>query len=228
MNTLASIIPAGSQRLAAALAPQPVDARTLFHPVEHALRDAPADLAQPASGAWIGIDPELADYGVSNAVARLCLGAIQQRLPQWGCTRADGSVVFGREFYARSAREVEAKPVFLMMIGGTQCGADSGPGISWPMSCHATWIPGVARWVVTASADGTDLWGCADIAIGSFRGTDICAGAGRVIRRDWRRDWTGVGQAPWAICSTAGLWMRPRRSRGARRCGGGAGMCEVR
>ena len=138
-------------------------------------------------------------------MARLCLGAIQQRLPQWGCTRADGSVVFGREFYARSAREVEAKPVVLFMLSGTQCGADSGPGISWPMSCHATWIPGVARWVVTASADGTDLWGCADIAIGSFRGTDICAGAGRVIRRDWRRDWTGYGQAPWAYLFDAGF-----------------------
>ena len=106
MNKLASIISAGPRRLAAAVAPQPVDARTLFHPVEHALlrqffklralRDAPADLAQPASEAWIGIDPELAEYGVADAVARLCLGAIRQRLPQWGCTRADGSVVFGR------------------------------------------------------------------------------------------------------------------------------------
>lgn len=147
MNKLAGIIPAGPRRLAAALAPQSVDARTLFHPVAHALlrqffklralRDAPADLTQPSSGAWIGIDPALADYGVSNAVARLCLGAIRQRLPQWGAASADG----------RS---------------------------------------------------------CADIAIGSFRGTDIRAGAGRVIRRDWRRDWTGVGQAPWAYLFDAG------------------------
>lgn len=211
MNKLPSIIPVDSHRLAAAVVPQPVDARTLFHPVEHALlrqffklkarRDAPKDLAQPASGAWIGIDPGLSEYGVENAVARLCLGAIQQRLPQWGCTRADGSVVFGRAFHARSAREVEAKPVYLFTLNW----ADSGPGVCWPMAYHATWIPGYARWVVTASADGDDLWGCADIAIGSFRGTDIREGAGQVIRRDWRRNWTGYDQAPWAYLFDTGF-----------------------
>lgn len=211
MNKLASIIPAGPQRLAAAVAPQPVDARTLFHPVEHALlrqlfklrplRAAPVDLVQPASGEWIGIDPELSEYGLENAVARLCLAAIQQRLPQWGCTRADGSVVFGRGFTARSEREVEAKPVYLFTLNW----ADSAPGMSWPVSYHATWIPGYARWVVTASADGTDAWGCADLAVGWFRGTDIRLGAGRVIRREWRRAWREWGQAPWAYLFDSGF-----------------------
>lgn len=59
MTKLASITPANPARLAAAAARQPVDARTLFHPVEHALlrqffklrplRGAPVDVDQPAS-----------------------------------------------------------------------------------------------------------------------------------------------------------------------------------
>lgn len=212
MHKLASITPATPARAAAASAAQVVSVKRLFHPVEHAilrqffkrppLKDAPQDLAQPEDAAWVGIDRDLdSEVALPNAVARLCLGPIQSRLPQWGCTRADGTVVFGRAFHARSEREVEAIPVYLFTLNW----ADSGPGMSWPVAYHATWVPGYSRWVVTASADGTDAWGCEDLAVGWFRGTDIVRGAGRVIRREWRAAYRGWDQAPWAYLFGSGL-----------------------
>ena len=218
MENLFSIAPLGPARAAAGAAAVPSNPKSLFHPVEHAIlrqffrlrprRSDPQQLFQPAmpksdaaAPPYIGIDPCLDEHGLENAVARLCLGAIQQRLPQWGAVHADGRIVLGRNRYARTERAIEPKPVYLFMINW----ADSGPGFSWPVAYHATWIPGYGRWVVTGSADSPDVWGCTDIAIGWFRGTDIRAGAGRVIRSEWRKAYTGYDQAPWAYLFGSGL-----------------------
>ena len=219
MNDLISITPKDPARVAAAVAGTQADAKALFHPVEHALlrqffglralKGSPADLSQPLNDGdeeeitppYIGIDSRLESYGLENAVARLCLGAIQHRLPQWGCVNKDGTVLLNRKDYARVAHAVEAKPVFLFELNW----ADSGPGYSWPTSYYATFIPGYARWVVTASADGPDFWGCADIAIGHFRGQDIRAGAGRVVRSEWRKGFKEYDQSPWAYLFSDGL-----------------------
>ena len=218
MNDLISITPKDPARVAAAVAGTTVDARALFHPVEHAilrqyfglraLKSAPADLTQPLNEddaedtpPYIGIDRRLEYFGLENAVARLCLGAIQHRLPQWACFSKDGTLAFNRKGYARVAHAVEAKPVFLFELNW----ADSGPGFSWPTSYYATFIPGYARGVVTGSNDGPDVWGCADIAIGHFRGNDIRAGAGRVIRRDWRKGFHEYDQSPWEYLFSDGL-----------------------
>lgn len=98
----------------------------LFHPVEDAIlrqflklkprRSALPDLIETPTASSIGIDPELTCCGLENAVARLCLNAIQDRLPQWFCTRGDGTRLVGRARYARTMRAVEAMPVHLMTI----------------------------------------------------------------------------------------------------------------
>ena len=217
MSELISIAPRDPQRVAAALGGRSADPAALFHPVEHVIlrqffglrarKSDPADLNQreaPQFGeppVYIGIDAGLEEYGLENAVARICLGAIQDRLPQWACVHGDGRAEFNRDGYARREHAVEAKPVFLFEINW----ADSGPGFSWPVAYWATFIPGYARWVVAASADGPDVWGCADIALGHFRGPNICECAGRLIRKDWRRASKGWDQAPWAYLFGEGL-----------------------
>ena len=138
---------------------------------------------------------------LERARSHLCLGAIQQRLPQWGAVHADGTVLLARNRYPRSERPIEPKPVFLFEINW----ADSEPGFSWPVAYHVTWIPGYERWVVTGSADSPDVWGCTDIDIGWFRGTDIRAGAGRVLRKAWRAVNKEYDQAPWVYLFGSGL-----------------------
>ncbi|MEK9720978.1 MAG: hypothetical protein VW257_08025, partial [Quisquiliibacterium sp.] len=120
---------------------------------------------------------------VCNAVARICLNSRQRRLPQWALVR-DGEVTLARSYDARRGVGLELAPQFLFMLNW----ADSGPGFSWPESYHATFLPGFNRWVVTMSVDSTDVWGCTDLAIGSFpSGSDIVRSSGRVIIRYWRK-----------------------------------------
>lgn len=216
MNEPISIAPGDSRRVAAAAAGNATDLAALFHPVEHAilrkffglcaLPSDPADLNQletQAFGepAYIGIDAALDEFGVENAVARICLGAIQERLPQWSCLRADGTLALNRRSYKRREHVVVAKPLFLFEINW----ADSGPGFSWPVAYWATFVPGYARWVVTASADGPDVWGCADIAIGHFSGQNIGEGAGQVIRKEWQKLYSCHDQTPWVELFSEGL-----------------------
>ena len=217
MSNLISITPKDPARVAATTKDASANLASLFHPVEHAIlrkffrmrarKSDPVDLSQrpkPGFGeppGYIGIDTELSEFQLENAVARICLGAIQERLPQWGCLRDDGTLALNRKGYTRREHAVETKPVFLFEINW----ADSGPGFSWPVAYWATFIPGYARWVVTGSADGPDVWGCADIALGHFRGQDIRAGAGQVLRRDWRRAYKEYDQSPWAYLFGEGL-----------------------
>jgi hypothetical protein len=43
--------------------------------------------------------------------------------------------------------------------------AMGGPGYPWPESYHVTYIPGLEKFIVTASRDGADAFGCADHAL---------------------------------------------------------------
>jgi hypothetical protein len=81
--------------------------------------------------------------------------------------------------------------------------ADSGPGISWPEDYYATFVPGFERFVVTASMDGTDMWGVTDLAIGSFAGSvDLRAGVESVIFAWWSAQ---NREEPWAYVWGEGL-----------------------
>jgi hypothetical protein len=76
--------------------------------------------------------------------------------------------------------------------------ADPGPGFSWPEAYHLVYVPGYQRWVVTASQDGDDAWGCTDQAIGYFGGGgDRLARTGAVIRAYWQRRRSENESGPW-------------------------------
>ena len=113
MSNLISITPKDPARVAAATKVAGANLASLFHPVEHAIlrkffrmrprKSDPADLGQPSKPgfgeppAYIGIDTGLPEFELENAVARICLGAIQERLPQWSCLRDDGSLGLNRK-----------------------------------------------------------------------------------------------------------------------------------
>lgn len=143
---------------------------------------------------------KLSSYGTANAVARLLLSRIQSRLPQWGVTR-NGEVVLSRQHRRAKTRQVDPLPQFLFEINW----ADSGPGFSWPESYHVAYVPGFERFVVTASFDGTDLWGYTDLAIGWFpEGTDRIEGAKRVVL-DWWGESRDHDYEAWADFLGPGL-----------------------
>ena len=110
-----------------------------------------------------------ADYtdhetALANAVARIALNAIADRLPQWMASKTSGEVVFGRKHQPRRGLTVDPLPRFLLTINW----ADSGPGYSWPESYHATFLPGLDCFVVTLSADSPEVYGYTDLALGHF------------------------------------------------------------
>ena len=121
--------------------------------------------------------PELAEK-----VASIALEVVQARLPQWGAVRQDGTVVLGRKVKQPRARRVVAAPRHMLTINW----ADSGPGFSWPEAYHATPIPGFDKYVVTASRDSEDAWGCCDHAIGWFD-----------IQSDWKQGARAIIEAWW-------------------------------
>jgi hypothetical protein len=192
----------------------------LYFPSEHALlcswfgmpcpdayRDI--DLYSPPERAE-GIWPERRkyaddDHALANAVARVVLGAIQQRLPQVGIFDKEGDLMLGRGYYPKPDRPVELMPQFLFMINW----ADSAPGLSWPESYHVAYLPGYDRYVVTASQDSTDIWGYTELAIGSFDGNaDVLAGARKVITDWWEEATRGSDDPRWAY-----VWEEGRVSR---------------
>src|SRR5262245_33537973 len=140
---------------------------------------------------------------VDAAVAQVLLHAVQARLPQWSAVR-DDRVVLSRRYRRRASGQALA---FVAQHLFTINWANSGPGFSWPEAYHLVYVPGYERWVVTASQDGGDVWGCSDQAIGFFRaGNDESVErAGRLIRRRWRsmhRDWD---QGAWCELFDEGL-----------------------
>jgi len=63
--------------------------------------------------------------------------------------------------------------------------AMSGPGISWPEAYYITFVPGFDRYVVTASRDSADLYGCCDHAIGWFGDAVDPKASGIAVVKAW-------------------------------------------
>ena len=173
----------------------------LYHPVEHKILSDYLDLEPftPVEGVDTQSKPEREkDYicvekdssgkysGISlqNAVARICLGHIQRRLPQWAEMHPGGRIVWGRTIRPRTDRVVVPMPKHLFTINW----ADSGPGISWPEAYHVTYLLGYHSHVVTASQDSADMYGYTEQAIGHFpaEGQDVIDKAGVIIQAYWR------------------------------------------
>lgn len=102
------------------------------------------------------------EYELSNAVARIALKRVQNRLPVWACVDKDGDFTVARTYEEYEGRAAELFPLYLFMINW----ADSGPGFSWPEAYYLVWLPEIERYVVTASQDSPDCYGFEDIVIG--------------------------------------------------------------
>lgn len=103
------------------------------------------------------------ESGLSNAVARLVLSGIQERLPQWSYSPEPGKVIYARKMTPRRGGAVAPIPRYLFTIDW----ASSAPGLNWPEAYHATPLPGFDCLVVTLSADTPEGFGYADMALGT-------------------------------------------------------------
>jgi hypothetical protein len=75
-------------------------------------------------------DGNLEYYALENAVARLVLEGIQDRLPQWATGDKEGNVIFARNILPKTNRKLSFAPQCLFGINW----ANSGPGFSRPKS----------------------------------------------------------------------------------------------
>jgi hypothetical protein len=74
----------------------------------------------------------------------------------------------------------------------------SGPGYEWPEAYRVTYPPGFAKYVFTASRDGSDVFGCADHAIGvADKAKNIQEAARKVITAYWRMQADSWDQQRW-------------------------------
>ena len=137
----------------------------------------------------------------------MLLKSIRDDLPQWAVVQ-NGKVTLGRHHARTRSRWRRYRPLYLLTINW----ADSGPGLSWPMAYYATTVSWAGEVIVTASADGPDTYGWADMAIGHFpanNGHGALDGIRKVIVADWsaqaargQREWVelfGRGEIPGAL-----------------------------
>ena len=151
---------------------------------------------------------DTSEFALANAVARLVLEAIQQRLPT-SAVCCGGDVVLTRDYAPKTRRKLDLLPRFLFQINW----ANSGPGISWPVAYYLTWLPVYDVYVVTESADSPEALGYCDRALGWFDvDTPIEEGAKRAIVGDWQRQHNEWSQEHWenfwdeGLISTEKVW----------------------
>jgi hypothetical protein len=139
-----------------------------------------------------GYDDE--SKAIDNAVARLILSSIQDRLPNWAVSYGEGHIEKTRESRTYAKNSLSLLPLHLFTINW----ADSGPGFSWPEKYFVTWVPVFDRYVVTASRDTAEGYGYADEAIGWFDVTkDRVEESKNVISLYWERLVTERWQERW-------------------------------
>ena len=142
-------------------------------------------------------------------MAAIVLERIQDTLPQWASVKLreneyeETVITLAREVKARRARRtVELVPQYLLTINW----ADSGPGFSWPVAYHATWVPLYNEYIVTQSADCPDAFGYCDFAIGHFSATDdFVTAAANAVKEDWEWQRDEFTQLRWAYLFGSGL-----------------------
>ena len=118
------------------------------------------------------------------AVAQILLHHVQDGLPQWAAITKDGELVTNRSRHGRHKdARLRFNPKLLFSINW----ATSGPGFEWPEAYYVTYVPGLEKYVFTASRDGDDAGGCADHAIGSADETDgLQEAARKVLTSYWK------------------------------------------
>jgi hypothetical protein len=141
------------------------------------------------------------DHAIANAVARIALARVQTMLPQFAVCYPD-KIELAREISPAPSRPVEMLSRHLFTIDW----AMSAPGISWPEAYYLTWLPGIDRWLVTASRDSPEVGGYCDTALGHFEDQpDPVDGAGSTIGGYWSDLMTEYDQQPWECFFAAGI-----------------------
>jgi hypothetical protein len=136
-----------------------------------------------------------------NAVARIALARVQGALPQFAVCTSD-KIEFARDIRQAPRRQVEVLSRHLFTIDWTM----TAPGANWPEAYYLTWLPGVERWVVTASNDSPEVRGYCDTTLGHFGAEeDPLEGAGRVIGGYWCDLMTEYDQQHWEVFFNAGM-----------------------
>jgi hypothetical protein len=185
----------------------------LYHPVEEAFLCDFFGITRPEHlkdvdiyDSRLGVHLEHQELGkkleLSNAVARLGLSQVQERLPNWCMFSDEGVEVIGRTVENPVARGLDFIPQHLFTINW----ADSGPGISWPEAYHLIWFPQFDRYVVTASNDTTDAWGVTDRAVGHCPGSaDRIQAAHKIVTKYWRDECGPEDTDGWAYLFDSGI-----------------------
>lgn len=180
----------------------------LYHPIEHAILADYLQIERPACAGGIVLADEVeettdtcgnaqsiirirtdfrgevSDLSLQNAVARLILNGIEQRLPQWGIADSNGSLFLARKRSKPREGLLALLPQFLLEINW----ATSGPGFSWPERYYVAHVPGYGHYVVTASHESADSYGYEHLAIGHFHeNTDLLTGCRQVLVAWWCR-----------------------------------------
>jgi hypothetical protein len=137
------------------------------------------------------------------AVAQILLHDVQDSLPQWAAITTDGDLVTNRRRHGRHKdARLRFNPKLLFSINW----ATSGPGYEWPEAYYVTYVPGLEKYVFTASRDGADAFGCEDHAIGvADKDDDVAEAARKVLTLYWRVQADGWDQRRWESCIGEGL-----------------------
>jgi hypothetical protein len=173
---------------------------------EQALLKAYVEGSEPADAAAIydalEVPHDAMPPRLAIAVAQILLHHIQGTLPQWSSASGD-TLQLNRQAHKRHK---DARLAFNPQLVCTINWADSGPGYSWPESYHVTYLPGFDRFVMTASRDGPDAWGCADHAIGVADGSlSPVEAAQQVITEFWRMLMNEFEHSRWVYLFDVGL-----------------------
>jgi hypothetical protein len=136
------------------------------------------------------------------AVAQILLHDVQDSLPQWAAITKDGEFVTN---HRRHRRHKEARLNFNPQLLFSINWATSGPGFEWPEAYYVTYVPGLEKYIFTASRDGADANGCEDHAIGAADKTDDLQQAAKMLTSYWQEQVDGWEQGRWESCIQEGL-----------------------
>lgn len=153
------------------------------------------------------------DIELDNRVARILLDAVQNRLPTYGIYNSESDeVVTSRTATGIKERKVQLLPALLFSIDWVA----SAPGVNWPEAYFVTYVPTLDIRIVTASRDGSSIWGFEDLAIGYCRAIRTPEfGTKKIIQSWWHRA-SGAGMIAWEEFLVKGL-VDERRAENWRR-----------
>jgi hypothetical protein len=139
---------------------------------------------------------------LQGAVGAVLLRDVQGRLPRCAVLFPERNVLAISRGEVRRARRSNVSVVGQHLF--TINWADGAPGMNWPTSYCAVWLPVSDVWVVTASDDSGEMHGFMDVALGWFPATAAFEdGVADVLTRDWSA-WAADRQPAWEELTSRG------------------------